>query len=325
MTHPPVVRGIFSLGLSVAVLKGVQKTVRKHLEKQGWIEPQEVDYELIFTIDRLKNLIDDKHNPLTAVQQDISELSWRKVLNFISRQFSELDTRIYVLILLLSLLVPIVWSVLDGDHEGALEDNDNDINVDIIENERRLKHYNDGERAVLQFGKNRSEPIILSYKNMNVLEGEHEFTNKKDHDASHLTSKSENALDKAESKDVFDDHPEQQPKVDIKCDKNDLSEEENGEDSDNKEEDHSSSLELESQSESKVESTAEPDVLSRDTRTTSSLKSSTSFPVSFKGSIDLRSLNPPSSLLHLQVSPTKSTNLDAQVNTEQAYSQPFRY
>nr|5H2C_B Chain B, Nucleus-vacuole junction protein 1 [Saccharomyces cerevisiae S288C] len=26
------------------------------------------------------------------------------------------------------------------------------------------KHYNDGERAVLQFGKNRSEPIILSYK-----------------------------------------------------------------------------------------------------------------------------------------------------------------
>lgn len=320
MTRPPVVRGIFSLGLSVAVLKGVEKTVRKHLEKQGWIQPREVDYELIFTIDRLKNLVDDKRESLTAEQLDTGELSWRKVLNFISRQSSELDTRIYVLILLLSFLVPIAWTVLDGDREGTLEDNDNDINVDLIGNERRHKHYNDGERAVLQFGKNRSEPIILSYKDMNVS-GEREFINKKEHDNGHLISKSENALDEVGSEDVSGCHPENQ----LEEDKNELSEEENGEDDDNKETDRCSSSEVESQSESKKESTAEPDLLSRDTRTTSSLKSSTSFPISFKGSIDLKSLNQPSSLLHLQVSPTKSANLDAQVNTEQAYSQPFRY
>ena len=113
MTRPPLVRGIFSLGLSVAVLKGVEKTVRKHLERQGWIEPQKVDYELIFTIDRLKNLVDNKREALTAEQPDAGELSWRKVFNFISRQSSELDTRIYVLILLLSFLLPIAWTVLD--------------------------------------------------------------------------------------------------------------------------------------------------------------------------------------------------------------------
>ena len=247
---------------------------------------------------------------------DTGELSWRKVFNFISRQSSELDTRIYVLILLLSFLVPIAWTVLDGDHEGTLEDNDNDINMDLIENERRQKHYNDGERAVLQFGKNRSEPIILSYKDMNVSEGEREFTTKKEHGNGRLISKSENALDEVGSEDVSGCHPEKQ----LEEDNNELSEEENGEDDDNKEKDRCSSSEVESQSESKKESTAEPDLLSRDTRTTSSLKSSTSFPISFKGSIDLKSLNQPSSLLHLQVSPTKSTNLDAQVNTEQAYS-----
>ncbi|CAI6718828.1 ANL_collapsed_G0025180.mRNA.1.CDS.1 [Saccharomyces cerevisiae] len=210
MTRPPLVRGIFSLGLSVAVLKGVEKTVRKHLERQGWIEPQKVDYELIFTIDRLKNLVDNKREALTAEQPDAGELSWRKVFNFISRQSSELDTRIYVLILLLSFLLPIAWTVLDGDRETTLEDKDNDFNVDLIENERRLKHYNDGERAVLQFGKNRSEPIILSYKDMNVLEGEHEFTSKEEHSNSHLTSKSENALNQVGSEDLLGCHLEKQ-------------------------------------------------------------------------------------------------------------------
>lgn len=321
MTRPPLVRGIFSLGLSVAVLKGVEETVRKHLERQGWIEPQKVDYELIFTIDRLKNLVDNKREALTAEQPDAGELSWHKVFNFISRQSSELDTRIYVLILLLSFLLPIAWTVLDGDRETTLEDKDNDINVDLIENERRLKHYNDGERAVLQFGKNRSEPIILSYKDMNVLEGEHEFTSKEEHGNSHLTSKSENALNQVGSEDLLGCHLEKQ----LEEDKNEPNGEADGEDDNNQEKDCSSSSEVESQSKCRKESTAEPDSLSRDTRTTSSLKSSTSFPISLKGSIDLKSLNQPSSLLHIQVSPTKSNNLDAQVNTEQAYSQPFRY
>lgn len=156
---------------------------------------------------------------------------------------------------------------------------------------------------------------------MNVLEGEHEFTSKEEHSNSHLTSKSENALSQVGSEDLLGCHLEKQ----LEEDKNEPNGEADGEDDNNREKDCSSSSEVESQSKCRKESTAEPDSLSRDTRTTSSLKSSTSFPISFKGSIDLKSLNQPSSLLHIQVSPTKSSNLDAQVNTEQAYSQPFRY
>ena len=87
MTRPPLVHGIFSLGLSVAVLKGVEKTVRKHLERQGWIEPQKVDYELIFTIDRLKNLVDNKREALTAEQPDAG-LSGNEIKYFTPAQFT---------------------------------------------------------------------------------------------------------------------------------------------------------------------------------------------------------------------------------------------
>ncbi|KOG99253.1 Nvj1p [Saccharomyces eubayanus] len=320
MTRPPVMRGAFSVGLSVAVLKGVKKTVRKHLERRGWLEPHKVDYELVFTIDRLKNLVDEKHDSVLAVgQHDAGELSWRKVFNFISRQSSELDTRIYIFILLLCLVVPVVWTVLDGDHDNSLDDNDD------YEDARRLKHYGDGERAVLQFGKNRSEPIILSYKDMDVPEGEREFTAKRDHNSRSLTSKSENALDGLNNEDTLSDQPEEQVEVDIGCDENELGEETNTNDIDDQEKDCCSSPEVEPHDEFNEDNPTEPEFLTRDTKTTSSLKSSTSFPLSFKGSIDLRSINQPSSLLHIQVSPTKSTNLDAQVNTEQAYSQPFRY
>ncbi|EJS43367.1 nvj1p [Saccharomyces arboricola H-6] len=322
MTRPPVVHGAFALGLSMAVFKGVEKTVREHLEKQGWIEPQKVDYELIFTIEKLKNLVDEKYSQAVEHCDDTSELSWRKVLNFISRQSSELDTRIYVLILLLSVLLPIAWTVLDGDREGTPDDNSNDVDENLIASAKQLKHYNDGERAVLQFGKNRSEPIILSYRDMNVSDGDHrDFTTKRELEHSHLTSKSENALAEMNDEDTPGDQQEQPLEIDIECEKNEPGEETKNV---NKEKDHSSSSEVESHNEAKKETVADPEILSQDTRTTSSLKSSTSFPISFRGSIDLKSINHPSSL-HLQVSPTKSTNLDAQVNTEQAYSQPFRY
>ena len=105
------------------------------MERRGWLEPHKVDYELVFTIDRLKNLVDEKHDSVLAVgQHDAGELSWRKVFNFISRQSSELDTRIYIFILLLCLVVPVVWTVLDGDHDNSLDDNDD------YEDARRLKH-----------------------------------------------------------------------------------------------------------------------------------------------------------------------------------------
>ncbi|CAI4053652.1 hypothetical protein SUVZ_15G3520 [Saccharomyces uvarum] len=324
MTRPPVMRGAFSLGLSVAVLKGVKKTVRKHLERQGWLEPRKVDYELIFTIDRLKTLVDEKHDSVLAIgQHDTGELSWRKVFNFISRQSSELDTRIYVLILLLCLVVPIAWTVLDGDQDSSLDENDDYDNLN--EDARRLKHYGDGERAVLQFGKNRSEPIILSYKDMDVPEGEREFTAKRNHNSRSLTSRSENALDRMNDENTLSDQPEEQVEADIGCDESKLGEETNSNDIDDMKKDRCSSPEAESHDEFNEDNSTEPEFLSRDTKTTSSLKSSTSFPLSFKGSMDLRSINQPSSVLHIQVSPTKSTNLDAQVNTEQAYSQPFRY
>lgn len=320
MTRPPVVHGAFSLGLSVAILKGVKKTVRKHLEKRGWIEPRKVDYEFIFTIDRLKNLVDEKDGTAAVWQHDTSELSWRKVLNFVSNQFSELDTRIYVLLLLLCVLLPIAWTVLDGDSEDLLNNNDNDDNVGLIGSKIRLKHYNDGERAVLQFGKSRSEPIILSYKDMDMPEEDREFTTKKEREDCQLVSKSENALDKVENVESPGGQAKQHLEVDTQCNRDESGEKINGEGDSSKEEDRCSSSEVGSHDESKEEVVTDPEFLSRDTRTTSSLKSSRSFPISFKGSI-----NQPSSLLHLQVSPTKSTNLDAQVNTEQAYSQPFRY
>ncbi|QLQ79974.1 hypothetical protein HG537_0C06230 [Torulaspora globosa] len=180
---------LFLAGSSVALLKLVQRLV----EKNGVDEWMEMGRPGVSTYEVESSGV--VHGVGTA---DGLELTWSQVFEFIAREVERVDLRIWFGVLLLSMLGPLVWSLLAGrgvseqivlppsssvstqtdpEPEPELEPESGRKDPEP-ENEHkdpvpiRYYQYEPGERALLQFGRSKSDSMLFDYVPLSLHEPE---------------------------------------------------------------------------------------------------------------------------------------------------------
>lgn len=300
MAGPPVMKSAFSVGASVALVKGVQNILQKylpdvwmHINNENDILSKNIVHmmvkddskleELLGHVDKLLDSVNDYAGNFTLqelYQQDM--LSWITLFQYIKRKCIEIDLRISFIILSILVFGPVVTSLL---HQNI---SINSANVrSIKENEDR-----DDEIDEDKFTTNSSITHIAQ--------------------ASSITP-----LKSIESKSLAGDRPESQG----------TEKESDITDNSNKYFSDASKIEV---VENDVTLVKESVNFENSPALENSSKSETEPSIEKNGqeiviNIDRRASINPHGTWNIQFSPAKTIKLDAQVNTEQAYSQPFTY
>ncbi|CCC67191.1 hypothetical protein NCAS_0A06330 [Naumovozyma castellii] len=150
MTRPPVMQTAFSLTGSIAIVKSIERLCRAHLP-ENWISQKNFeDSELVEVLQDISNAFSFHEN--VNFDESIDNLTWKKVGLFILQEILNLDIKISLGILLLLLLLPLLGVLL---HAEITDDRNDDMEPQM------LRHYDPAERALLQFGKNHSEPVLV--------------------------------------------------------------------------------------------------------------------------------------------------------------------
>ncbi|CCE91639.1 Nvj1p TDEL_0D00550 [Torulaspora delbrueckii] len=320
MARPVAAQGLFSLGTSITLVKLVKKLMEGGTVEEWWnVSPQAqqsstyiVDYPIITTEPR------NIHN---------QKLTWPQVLRFFIEQVEEMDLQLACFVLFLCLLGPLIWSLLDTKSSSAAGNSllHNVSTQTEQEPEEKVTerhfHYDPAERALLQFGRSKSESVLSVFKYSPIQFDYNEPEEEVDEIVAGCTIKTEpiqktplEILEEKRRSGVVKPFAPIDQEVILRLD-----------------------TALSSQKQFKDSSQLCPKVehqvlvqnssgnISPGNREAPSVKSAGSLP-SFRGAPLERASSAQSlSFLQIQISPRKTSHVEVQVNPEQAYSQPFTY
>lgn len=328
MSRPVAAQGLFSLGTSIAMLKVVQRFMEGRTPEKWWTEPHVAEKSSTYVIDY----------PVATSglkEAHYQSLSWPQVLEFLVEQVEQIDIKIACVVLFLCVLGPLIWSLLENKNPGATGDKLLHSVATQTEQEpegkekiaARYVHYNPAERALLQFGRSKSESVLSVFRydpsRFEYTEPEEDidevvagFTPSKKPSqagpAGFAAEQHRRATVKPLALEISDPPSQLDERVS-----------------------HArvGSRESHTIDPSQARSGAEEQESSKDSNSNvspgsgqaSSVKSSRSL-LSFKGASLKRASSAQShTFLQIQISPRKTSHVEVQLNPEQVYSQPFTY
>lgn len=326
MTRPPVLQGIFSLGASIALLTGVKKLLHGKAPDEWLTTIPEQGLSSTYVVQGVIPSFVMKSEEWMG-QAPSNELNWPQVISFLIQQMEHLDFRIWLTVLLLCLLGPVFKSLFDKKGKEVPRNNFSHNVATQTEQEPeelvtfQYYHYDPAERALMQFGRSKSESVLFRYAPINFDENESDdFDDVVDRcalpkESSQGCAPFEEPMSEANDSQEADAGQEIQEVISQNVSSS-------GEDQTST--DDFAKMKVSDQrgqlfTDGSI-STATPE-----SRPESFGKSSGSL-LSFRGaSLERQPSSHSHTAFQLQLSPKKSTNVDVQVNPEQAYSQPFTY
>lgn len=296
MARPTAPRSLFFAGTSFALLKLVQKLVERNSAEVRH-KPNEMSTYVVQTPKVVHG------EPSVSAPQ---ELNWTQVMDFVKLELERVDLRVWLAVLLACTLGPLAWSLLQKrDRIEPPEANPCTNAATQTEQEPdterkdpvtvRYYHYEPAERALLQFGRSKSESVLFNYVPMNFDEAELDdfegvvagCTLRDKEPVEELTLREPPAVPPAVEIPPRHDAPEESTNESTRTD-------------DSTEESHSNHQETLN-------------------------KSLVSLPSLRDSSLERPASAHSQTVLQIQLSPRKTSIGEVQVNPEQAYSQPFSY
>ncbi|CAR26385.1 hypothetical protein ZYGR_0H01930 [Zygosaccharomyces rouxii] len=294
MARHPVVHGVLSISGTFGAAKGFQKLLQRYLSNE-WLFENEKDK--ISPTSLVPSILESSSQDLSNKSK---ELDWTGVLSFVVDQIANVDVRLAVAIVVLAVMGPVLpYAFGYGKVDAA-----------STESEIIASHLDPAQRALLQFGKSKSEPVLFGYVSMeldeleehgsseHVLHLRRQLQLEDQHFVKELRDEvniAEQLVQRQESKEL-EKEEEQEVVVAHSCSRS-----------------HSGSPQVE-----------ESDT-SADGKPSSSTRSEYTLPSAQTSPLDHRDSCVSHSNTCIQLSPIKTSNLDAQLTSEQAYSQPFTY
>lgn len=282
MTRHPVLQNAISLSGSVGAVKGIERLLQKHLPDEWLFSPK--------THSSPTDIVPSALEP-TLIDNDrlTNSLSSTHVLSFIVDQIANMDARIAVTIVVLTVLGPVLPYIFGSRKQVP---------------QTTAQHIDPAQRALLQFGKSKSEPILLSYVSLDLEREEEDVSEKEDSSA---TLRREKVSMEVKQEIVQEDEPafkEVMKEVNIV---EQVVEKEGPEPTD------------------KEFCVQEESDGSASRKRGSSSRSVITLPSAQTSPLGRRESYTSHSNVYIQFSPIKTSNVDAQLSSEQAYSQPFTY
>lgn len=279
MTRHPVVHSALSVSGSVGAVKGIQRVLQKYLPDE-WLFSGKVQSSPT-------NIVPSALEPTFVEDIPLEKgLSYTRVLSFVVDQLANMDARIAITIVVLTVIGPVL-PYLFGIQKHVPQ--------------TAAEHLDPAQRALLQFGKSKSEPILLSYVSMDLEQEVEDFSEGEDIqdplrrrevslEASQELVQEDGVVFKEEHTEVMQVLKSEEPEPMGKG----LSAQEESDDSTSGKQESSS-------------------------RSVCTLPSAQTSPLGRRDSYTSHAN------VYIQFSPMKTSNLDAQLSSEQAYSQPFTY
>lgn len=273
MSRHPVVQGVLSVSGTLGAVKGFQKLLQRYLSNDWLFESKKMQVSPTSQIP--SSLVRSPEN---------EELDWTRVLSFMSDQMANTDVRLLVAFLVLVIMGPLLPYLFGSGKREA-------YSIEYTEKTEVIASQIDpAERALLQFGKSKSEPLLFGYVSMEL-----------DDQVPHQGRHSELKLEKPEVNMDLQDETKvarQEPK-------------------------ELEGKEQQQEVEGRI-GELESDISTRD-KPNSSTKSNYTLSSAQTSPFDCRDSQVSQSNVCIQFSPIKTSNLDAQLTSAQAYSQPFTY
>ncbi|QLL32455.1 hypothetical protein HG536_0C06240 [Torulaspora globosa] len=286
---------LFFAGTSIALLKLVQKLVERNGADE-WLEPSESEYST-YVIEAPKIVHGDLSVP------DTQELTWGQVFEFLAREVERVDLRIWFAVLLFCTLGPLAWSLSTGRSPSeqpplapsTCVSTQTEPEPEVERKDpapMRCYHYEPGERALLQFGRSKSDSVLFNYVPLEFHEPElDEF----EEVVGRCTLRQERANEVTPK-----EEPTAVPSVRL------------------------AQLVSEALADNGTETDAS--MVEDDSANRTTLGDTLgSLPNLRDSSLEIAGRAQSPTALQIQLSPRKTSIVDVQVNPEQAYSQPFSY
>lgn len=187
MTRPPVLQGVFALGAGFAMFEGVMKLYNLY-----GVQRVQANMSEGFTEPSLVHLVTRVTTTVTASAGSLQEnlggkptLDWPQVFDFLLQQMDQLDLRIPIIITTLCVFGPVLFYLWEGKlkarkeircltREGSTQteeisqhENPNILKPQVPEASNHFCQINPAERALLQFGKSKSDSLLFGYVPMN--------------------------------------------------------------------------------------------------------------------------------------------------------------
>lgn len=297
MTRHPIFHGVLSVSGTLGAARGFQRLLQRYLNDE-WLfgnKKNEVSPTSV-----VPSMLEPSFEELPEKSK---ELDWTRVLSFLVEQIGNMDVRLAVAIVVLAVVGPVlpyVFGYREDTSEGTTTTTTTTATITTTkESEIVASHLDPAQRALLQFGKSKSEPLLLGYVSMKLDEIEEnrnaeqanllrrQLQLERPHFGKELEDEvrfAERLVERQESRgrEREEEIKERSPQVD----------------------------------ESDTSVGGKPDSSSRSEYTLPSAQTSP---------LDRRDSYVSHSNVCIQLSPIKTSNLDAQLTSEQAYSQPFTY
>lgn len=310
-----------------------------------WLALHSREPSSTYVIHRVTTAVAERIDPYYSSPKD--DLNWTRVLTFIAQEAAELDLRISAALLLVCVLGPALWLLLTRESSHA-------VGVQVSQHATQTEqppqepvtfqyyHYDPAERALLQFGKSRSEPILIGY-NMPMNFEDEDYAPGNVENTNKITAGSDlrkegGPTSKRPSNDTIQAEKQlgqnsvrtqpQDPNADTMVVSPAFSETQE----EQSKERGLTNLQPQEKAQCSEpchrESSSWEDSIvfeSLENRLESSGRSSSSLPSLKCTPTDRETSRHSLAHIQLQISPRKTSNVDAQLNPEQAYSQPFTY
>lgn len=282
MTRHPVLQNALSVSGSVGAVKGIKRLLQKYLPDE-WLFSQKAHSSPT-------DIVPSALEPTLIDNNRLDDsLSITRVLSFMVDQIANMDVRIAVTIVVLAVLGPVLPYIVGLNKQAP---------------QTAAQHIDPAKRALLQFGKSKSEPILLSYVSLDLEREEEDLSERED---SSSALRREKVSMEVKQEIVQEDEPaikEVTKEVNIV---QQVVEKEGPE---------LTEKEFCVQEESDG---------SASRKRGSSSRSVITLPSAQTSPLGRRESYTSHSNVYIQFSPIKTSNVDAQLSSEQAYSQPFTY
>lgn len=154
MARHPVVHGALSISGTIGAVKGFQKLLQRYLSNEWLFEN---DKSEVSPTSVIPSVLESSSQGLSDKGK---ELDWSRVLSFMVDQIANMDVRLAVAIVVLAVMGPVLPYVFGYGKVKAAS----------VESEIIASHLDPAQRALLQFGKSKSEPLLLGYVSMELDE-----------------------------------------------------------------------------------------------------------------------------------------------------------
>ncbi|GCE97342.1 hypothetical protein ZYGM_004897 [Zygosaccharomyces mellis] len=294
MVRHPILQGTISIGGTFGAVKGLQRLLQRYLSNEWLFENKKSKISPTNVIPSV----------LEPSSQDFSnkgkEVNWSRVLSFIVDQISNIDLRLAVVIVVLAVMGPVLPYVFGYGKSDT----------SITESNITGSNLDSSQRALLQFGKSKSEPVLLGYVSMEL----DELSDRRNSEqVPHLRRHSE--LEELQAGRNLQDEVKIAEQLVQRQESRELE----------KREEQEKEMQQEKGEMDSHLSRAEESDTSAGGKPGSSVRSEYTLPSAQTSPLDHRDSYISHSNVCIQFSPIKTSNLDAQLTAEQAYSQPFTY